>query len=533
MIEYNKQKNKHTTKKGSALAMALVMIVVVSIILTSLLGYITSQVHYSKDRVEREKAFQVAEAGVYYYRWYLAHEISGKTAEQIKDFWETVGPGCPTGVCSTYEADLKDPEGSVIGKYSLEITKPQLGSTIVVAKSTGWTYKNPYIKRVVQVRFRRPSWSENMVLANDDIRFGSGTTVNGKIHSNKGIRFDGVATNVVSSSLASYNDPDHSGANEFGVHTHSGAGSESPPNPVLSRPAIFQAGRQFPVAEMSFSGVISDISYMRTRAIASGTKFDNSGAGRRIILKADGTFDMCKVNSYSVNNSGGSYDSDTNGITNYNGVVWGATGSYSSTNGNSCTTSSCCYQGNCPHMYANQNRGHCSSMTPDIAIPNNGVIFVANNVWLEGTINNKRVSVVAAELSDEPTPSGVTNTGGNKNVYIGMGNLLYTNADGSDILGVIAQKDVETIRNSLTNLTIDAALLAKDGRVGRNYYDGITRSSITLNGALATNLRYGFAYTDGTGYQIRNLNFDNNLLYYPPPYFPTGTEYFIDQWDEL
>jgi hypothetical protein len=29
------------------------------------------------------------------------------------------------------------------------------------------------------------------------------------------------------------------------------------------------------------------------------------------------------------------------------------------------------------------------------------------------------------------------------------------------------------------------------------------------------------------------LNFDNNLLYYPPPYFPTGTEYSIDLWDEL
>ena len=33
------------TKKGSALAMVLVMVVIVSIILTSLLGYISSQIN--------------------------------------------------------------------------------------------------------------------------------------------------------------------------------------------------------------------------------------------------------------------------------------------------------------------------------------------------------------------------------------------------------------------------------------------------------------------------------------------------------
>jgi hypothetical protein len=50
---------------------------------------------------------------------------------------------------------------------------------------------------------------------------------------------------------------------------------------------------------------------------------------------------------------------------------------------------------------------------------------------------------------------------------------------------------------------------------------------------MATNLRYGLAYSDGTGYTNRILIFDNNLLYWPPPYFPTGTEYSIDLWEEL
>jgi hypothetical protein len=46
-------------------------------------------------------------------------------------------------------------------------------------------------------------------------------------------------------------------------------------------------------------------------------------------------------------------------------------------------------------------------------------------------------------------------------------------------------------------------------------------------------LRYGFSWTDGTGYITRNLYYDNNLLYYPPPYFPTGTQYELDLWEEL
>ena len=525
------------TEKGSALAMVLVMVVIITMILTSLLSYITSQINYSKDRVERERAFQIAEAGAYYYRWYLAHSIEGKTVQQISDFWE--GSPVPVGVGTPYTAEFKDPEGTAIGEYKLEVTKPALGSTIVIVKSTGWTYNKPSAMRVVQVRFRRPSWSEDVMLANDDMRFGSGTTVNGKIHSNKGIRFDGLATNIVSSSLPSYDDPDHTESPtklEFGVHTHVTGGvvvnsyrpNEVPPHSVDSRTDVFQAGRQFPVTQMDFTSVISDISYMRTQAVATSTKFDNSGAGRRLILSGS-TFDMCKVNSYDVNSSGGSFSTNTNSITNYVGVITGATGTYASTNGSTCNSTLCCTGAACDWVQLSKHaKGKCDSQRTTYTIPNNGVIFVANNIWLEGTISSKKVSIVAAELTDE---SGYT--GGAKNVYLGMNNLLYTNTDGSDIIGVIAQKDIEVIRDSLTNLTIDGALLAKDGRVGRDYYDGITKNSITVNGSMATNQRYGFAYTDGTGYITRNLNFDNNLLYYPPPYFPTGTEYSIDQWDEL
>jgi hypothetical protein len=50
---------------------------------------------------------------------------------------------------------------------------------------------------------------------------------------------------------------------------------------------------------------------------------------------------------------------------------------------------------------------------------------------------------------------------------------------------------------------------------------------------IASKLRYGFAYTDNTGYQNRNLFYDPNLLYSPPPSFPQTSEQYVTlSWEE-
>ena len=161
-------------------------------------------------------------------------------------------------------------------------------------------------------------------------------------------------------------------------------------------------------------------------------------------------------------------------------------------------------------------------------MPANGILFVENYVWVEGTVNGDKITIAAADLS--PTPVY-------KDIYINH-NILYTDkvgtdANGPDILGLIAQNNISIGLYSDDNLEVDAALLAQRGRVGRNYYAGNHRNSITAYGSIATKQRYGFAWTDGTGYNIRNLYFDNNLIYYPPPYFPVGDKYQIDLWQEL
>ena len=482
-------KQKIESKKGSVLAYMLVIMSIVMIVMVSMLGYISNQLKFSINRAEREKAFQVAEAGVYFYRWYLAHQTSGKTAQQIEDFWNGTVIGTPT----TYVADY---EG--IGKYEIQVDPPSSGSTIVKVRSTGYTYKMPDIKRTVQVRFRRPSWSEYIFLSNSFMNFGDQSTVYGKVHSNGGIRFDGIAYNTVSSLLGKFYDPSHSGCKEFGVHTHRGtddpcAPSNNPPWPsgtVPNRSDVFKGGREFPVPEVSFTGVTTDLSNMKTQAQdGNGKYFDSSGLGRHIILKSDGYYDVCTVKSAGSN---------THEIKNTNGYI---------KNSGTGTCNSC--SGDCLSTYQ---------------IVDDGVIFVENDVWVEGTVNNKKVSIVAANLSGG---------GDKKNIYIGISNnnLRYAAYDCENMLGLVAQQNVLVLNNCPSNFTVDAALLAQTGYVGIVTGMG-GKYSMTFNGAIASYLQPYFQ-SGGSGFADRTYNFNNNLLYCPPPYFPTGTEYSIDLWEEL
>jgi len=470
----------------------------VSIIMTSIITFIASQTKYALQVHAGEQAFQIAESGIHFYRWYLAHQVEGRTAQQVADFWAT---GSPYGVGTPYAAVYYDPGGGAVGTYSLLVTPPASGSTIITVQATGATYRYPDAKRIITVRLRRPSWSESAVLANDVMRFGAGTEVFGKIHSNNGIRFDGVAHNIVTSSLSQYNDPDHSGGDEFAVHTHVTPPDPLPPAAVPARPTVFEVGRSFPEVTVDFNGVLGDLSTMKAAAQAgtdNSRYFANltSDVGRRIILRTDGTFDTCQVASASLTGATPTHDIATSA-------------GYRRTSGvNTCNSCS----GQCLQNYQ---------------IPNNGVIFVEDNLWLEGQVNSKKVTVVAADLVGGSAPS----------VYI-PNDILYTNyvSTNPDIIGIIGQANVSIPRTSDTNLRIDAALLAQQGRVGRaNYGTSDIRNSITVYGAIATNQRYGFAWTNGSqnwGYITRNLYYDNNLLYYPPPYFPTGTQYEMDLWQE-
>lgn len=429
-------------------------------------------------------ASMIAEAGIEYYRWHLAHASS--------DYQDG------TGVPGPYTHDYYDKNGTLLGQFVLDITPPPIGSTIVVVRSTGRLAHNASLLKILEVRLGIPSFARFAAVLNADVRFGAGTEVFGAIHSNGGIRFDAIANNLVTSALGAYDDPDHSGSNEFGVHTHTVPTDPLPPTAVPNRTDVFRVGRTFPVPAVDFVAITQNLSQMKADAQAAGFYRGPSGAfGYEALFFANDTFDLYRVTALVPPPSG---------CTNY--LSQGGWGTWS--------VQTRVLLGNYP-------------------LPANGLLFFEDDLWVRGQIDTARITIGSARFPDSPTTrSSITiNT-----------DLLYTYYDGRDTIGLIAQKNINIGMVSQDTLRVDAALIAQNGRVGRYYYrppsSGLrcspyhVRTSITSYGMLGSSQRYGFAYTDGTGYQTRNLTYDGNLLYGPPPSFPLTTDkYQIISWNEI
>lgn len=498
-------------KKGIILINVLIFATIAITVTTALVSWGALVLKTTRNLDVREQALQIAEAGVEYYRWHLAHAPA--------DYQDG------TGAAGPYVHDVKDSDGDVIGYYSLTITPPPTGSTIVKIRSVGTPSIDPSVTRTIQTTLAIPSLAKFAVVANANMRFGEGTEVFGPIHSNAGIRFDGLAHNVVTSGVASYDDPDHddSGAEklEFGVHTHvdapPGSGvtdtyrpAEVPPAAVPARTDVFITGRQFPAPTFDFNGLTADLSSLKAQATSSGAYFGASGVqGYHIVLNTNDTFTIYKVNTL-VSLSGSSCTGNATVLTQSGWGSW------------SINTQ--------------------SAAIGTYAFPANGIIFVEDNLWVDGSINTARLTIAAGVFPD--------NVNTRKSITVNN-NLTYTNYDGRDVISLIAQNNINTGYASADTLRIDAALVAQNGRAGRYYYASSCgasygRTLLTLYGMIATNQRYGFAYTGstfncgssltdvGSGYCTRNINYDSNLLYGPPPSFPlTSSQYSTISWEEM
>ncbi len=468
--------------KGLILVNVLVFSVIVITVTSALINWGATMLKQTRQIDASEQAFQIAEAGVDYYRWHLAHDSMDYT------------DGIATSSTGPFIHDFKDKNDNTIGQFWLTITPPPIGSTVVKIKSKGTVLSNPDVSRTIAVTMAIPSLAKYSVAANDVMRFGAGTEVFGPIHSNDGIRFDGVAHNLITSAKDKYIDPDNGSSYRFGVYTTDSPTDPSPPATVPNRPDVFMAGRQFPVPAFDFLGMTTDLSDMKSDAQSSGRYFAASGGeGYRIVLKTDDTFDIYRVNS--MTNPSNGCRNDNMGQAGWD--TWSVNG---------------------------------QTFLQNYAIPANGIIFVEDHVWVQGQINTARVTIAAGRFPDNPSTR--------KDITVNN-DLLYTNYDGQDTIALVAQGNINTGLSSEDDLRIDAAIIAQNGRAGRFYYSwrcgtGYDRAVLTLYGMIASNKRYGFAYTNGTGYDIRNIIYDQNLLYAPPPNFPlTSDQYTTISWDEV
>ena len=227
-------------------------------------GYAIFEHQVSLRNHQREMAFHIAEAGIEYYRWHLAHSPT--------DYQDGTGQAGP------YQHSFSDKDGNIVGYYSLDITTPLAGSTVATIRSTGWTTVDPNTKRTIQVRTGSPALTQYTFLTNSSTNFSFTTEVSGIVHSNGGIRFDGTSDSWVRSAKDRY---------QYENQTHNGVWGGGGPKSFW----------EFPVPAIDFFSISADLASIRDAADAAGIHLTSSGVeGYHIVFLGD-NFDLYHVTS--------------------------------------------------------------------------------------------------------------------------------------------------------------------------------------------------------------------------------------------
>jgi hypothetical protein len=441
-------------KGGTILIYLLVIIFVFSTMMLPVITLLVFRMKVLVTTINEERSLQIAEAGINYYQWHLAHYPN-----DYKDGTNAAGP---------YVHNYSDFDTQkAAGQFSLTITPPAVGSTIITIKSTGWTNENPNVSKTITAKFGIPSLAQYSFLSNDIIWIGSDEVVSGQLQSNNGIRFDGTGNAPIQSAKSTYTCSGNQGC-----------------SPSVTKDGVWGNASQtvknfwqFPVPAVDFSALTSNLATAKSNAQSAGIYLAPSGAnGYSLVFNADGTVSIYKVTGLASNPTGW----DVNGSAHNEDIDY-STRVLQSTNN----------------------------------LPSNGIIYVEDDVWVEGTVNG-RVMVMAAILpySSATAPA----------IFI-PNNILYTAKDGSSVLGLLAQKDLVVTYNAPTDLEIDAALIAQNGAAQFFYYPDNIKNSITVFGSIMTFDQWTWTWVDSSGNVLsgfRNTNdtYDSNLLYSPPPSFP-------------
>ncbi|MBI2121000.1 MAG: hypothetical protein HYT94_05250 [Parcubacteria group bacterium] len=193
------------------------------------------------------------------------------------------------------------------------------------------------------------------------------------------------------------------------------------------------------------------------------------------------------------------------------------------------------------------------------------LIFVEDNLWIEGTVKGK-ISIAAANL-------GAANPD-----LVFSGNVDYTTLDGSDGLLALGENRVLVPLDSPDNMTVRGIFIAQKGYFGRHcfrqapdgtgcgqsapcntagsrncrvpvsqpkpdsfcgndYRNCVKRNSMTIYGTVVSSGRVGTKWSCGgsycSGYNSRTDSYDSKLANDPPPLTPPISDtYKFLQWSQ-
>lgn len=465
--------------RGYLMILGIVFGAVFLMVLGGLSSFVLSQNELQNRTTGEAKAFAIAEAGLEYYQWFLAHNPGDITHG--------------TGNAGPYVVPYSDPEGGQIGTISLDIEgNTSCGETTSIdIRSTGSVSDGSGGSETVVGRYAQPTVATYSYVLNDSVWAGADRVINGPYHSNGGIRMDGTANAPVTSSLSSW-----LCTSSFGC------------SPSQTKNGVWGAGPNqnlwsYPVPQIDFAGISADFSALKTLAQANGTYLPRYSTG---------------------NSNGAAYWRGYHLIFNANGTV---TGRRVSATTELDVTPVNPEDGDTDRALI-QNESHYITVT----LPADcGLIFVEDNVWIEGTVPSK-ITLVAAN---------VTTTGVAPNVYL-RNNITYGAGDGSDGLTVIAEHNILIAPNAPSNLTLNGIFIAQGGAFGRNLYDCPSsyepRGTLTIHGTTVSNKRTGTKWVNGcggsdAGYQNRTDSYDRLLATDPPAFTPiVSSDYEFVDWRE-
>jgi hypothetical protein len=465
------QRQKNNQSAGYLMILVLVFSGIFITILSGFVGYVITQNKLVNFRYEQQRATEIAEAGLNYYKWYLAHYPNDLT----------------TGIGTPHP--YKDPvSGTFFGEFTLQVASTTYCGAIasIEVESTAFTYSEPDAKSTVRARYTRPTVAEFSFITNSSVWYGPDRVITGPVHSNQGIRMDGYHNSAVGSGQSTWTCDSSFGCSTNttvpGVYTTSGHAT----------PGLFQ----FPISPVDFTGITLDLNEIKTKAQSpGGIYYGPSGAsGYRVTFNSGGTITVRRVNSTTNYNA----QSTTEGWHTERNVI--ATETLLGTNSISAS---------CP------------------------ILYFEDKVWLEGEISQK-VTLAAANLSSGAQTNIVLNnniyyTPGSISGLLAIAEddidvgLVVPNNMRAD--GIYIAQNGRFGRNHYTAASLSPNTL--------DPY--VFRGTLTQYGSVISNGRVGTQWTSGgvmvSGFANRINSFDLNQVSNPPPITPeTSDVYTFKDW---
>jgi hypothetical protein len=477
----------HTGSRGITVLLVIAFMGVFALILSAISGFALQQGRYGRILYDREQALHSAEAGLEYYRWFLAHNPNDLQNG--------------TGVAGPYTYSVLDPEGGEIGKAYLTVTaNAQCGvNQWIDITSIGKSNLNPSFPRTLSARYMRTSVAAYSYLLNSNVWAGADRNITGPYFSNGGIRMDGSNNSDVSSAVATWNCD-----SSFGC------------SPTQTKNGVFGAGTgsalwHYPATSIDFAGIAANFATLKSRAQNNGGLYFAPAAGTltqrgyHLIFNGNNTVTVRRVTSTTAIPS---YSDQSGWVTEY-GII------ATETNVGTYTIPASC-----------------------------SLIYVEDRVWVEGTVSGKVTLVAADVVNTNNYPNAylvnnisyATNDGTSGFTLIAEGSVRIplNSPDTMSVRGIFVAQTGHYGRDFYTN---DGSYPSNQ-RVGNTWSSYVAQTSLTTKGTVVSNGRTGTSWSCGgsfcSGYQIRTDAYDALQAVAPPPFTPSAsTDYDFVQWMEL